>query len=727
VADIAEWLVGLGLRKYAAIFAAHEIDLELVRLLTEDDVRELGLPIGPRRKLLHAIAALRGDTAPAPVPSPAPERRDEAERRHLTVMFVDLASSTNLSTRLDPEAMRDVLRAYQNAVAGEIGRVGGHVAKLMGDGVLAYFGWPRAHEDDAERAVRAGLGAAAVVGGLTSPVPEKLACRVGIATGLVVVGDLIGEGAAQEHAVVGVTPNLAARLQQAAGPDEVVIAASTRRPLGSGFVIEELGEQLLKGHEEPAALFRVLREERRESRFATRTNRGLGPIVGRETELAALLRAWDRAKSGTGKAVVLVGEVGIGKSRLVQALTDAIAADAVANDLPTRRFYQCSELYGGHPLWPIAQQLAHDSAIGAEVGAPGRKARLIRFLSGRVADPERASALLMPLLFGAPEQEAVGAPQTPPQRQRHQRDLLGVLVEEVSAVALTSPALVVFEDAQWADRATLDFLRALVGAIAEAPILLVITARAEGEPRLDPAPHLSRLPLARLDPLAAAALIGGITAARPLAGRLGNEILVRSDGIPLYIEEMTKAVIEAAPGGAPVEVPATLRDSLIARLDIAPAMKAAAQVAACIGRDFDAGLLESIADIAADELRDGLAGLLNAGLVFAEGEGCYRFKHALIRDTAYETLLTPRRQKLHQRIAEAIEALPGDQAQAEPELLALHWFAAGQNARAEAYWLRAQHRATHWQGQLEALADYLDSADPGDADLAKSPNLAKLQ
>lgn len=722
--DIAEWLVGLGLRKYAAIFAAHEIDLELVRLLTEDDVRELGLPIGPRRKLLHAIAALRGDTATAP--APGPELRDAAERRHLTVMFVDLASSTNLSTRLDPEAMRDVLRAYQNAVAGEIGGVGGHVAKLMGDGVLAYFGWPQAHEDDAERAVRAALGATAVVGRLMSPVPEPLACRVGIATGLVVVGDLIGEGAAQEHAVVGVTPNLAARLQQAAGPDEVVIAASTRRLLGSGFVIADLGERLLKGHGDPVALFRVLREEPRESRFAMRTGPVPGPLVGREAELAALLRAWESAKSGAGQAVVLTGETGIGKSRLVQALTDAIAADAVANDRPTRRFYQCSALYGGHPLWPVAQQLARDAAIGAAVGGPARKARLIRFLRGRVADPERASALLMPF-FGAPEQDAAVAPQSPPQRRRHQRDLLGVLVEEVSAAALSSPALVVFEDAQWADQATLDFLRELAGAIAENPILLVITARAEGEPRLDPAPHLSRLPLARLDPLAAAALIGGITAARPLASRLGNEILARSDGIPLFIEEMTKAVIESAPGGAPVEVPATLRDSLIARLDIAPAMKAAAQVAACIGREFDGGLLESIADIAADELRDGLAGLLDASLVFADGEAGYRFKHALIRDIAYETLLTPRRQKLHQRIAEAIEALPGDRAEAEPELLALHWFAAGQSARAEAYWLRAQHRATHWQGQLEALADYLDTTDPGDASLAKLPNLVKLQ
>ena len=713
MADIAEWLVGLGLRKYAAVFAEHEIDLDLVRLLTEEDVRELGLPIGPRRKLLQAIAALRG----APAPAPAPELRDAAERRHLTVMFVDLASSTNLSTRLDPEAMREVLRAYQNAAAGEIGRVVGHVAKLMGDGVLAYFGWPRAHEDDAERAVRAGLGVTTVVSRLSSPVPERLACRVGIATGLVVVGDLIGEGAAQEHAVVGVTPNLAARLQQAAGPDEVIIAASTRRLLGSGFIIEELGAQLLKGHDDPVALFRVLREEPRASRFAMRAEAVLSPLIGREKELAALRRAWDAAKSGAGQAVVLTGEPGIGKSHLVQAL-----AEAIAEDHPTRRLYQCSPYHSTHPLWPVSQQIALAAAIGAEDDGPTGKAKLIRFLNGSVADPAEAQALLMPL-FAAPRSETDSAPQ----RQTRRRDLLRVLVEELRSAARTGPALVVFEDAQWADPATLDFLREMVRALVEVPVLLVITARAEGELLLDSAPHLSRLMLARLDPSAATALIGRIAAAQPLAARLGSEILARSDGIPLFIEEMTKAVIETTLAGTVIEVPATLRDSLIARLDVAPAMKAAAQVAACIGRDFDGFLLDRIADVAAEELHDGLAALIDAGLVFAEGEARYRFKHALIRDSAYETLLTPRRQKLHQRIAEAIETLPGGRAEAEPELLAQHWFAAGQSARAEAYWLRARHRAAHWQDQFDALADYLERADLADADPSNGlPNLAKL-
>jgi len=259
MSDIIAWLTANGLEKFAPVFAEHEVDFDTLRLLTEDDVRELGLPLGPRRKLLTALGVLKSDATPS--------ARDEAERRQRTVMFVDLANSTALATRLDPEAMREILRGYQNTVAGEITRVGGHVAKLMGDGVLAYFGWPRAHEDDAERAVRAGLAAVEAVGRMTGPSDERLAARVGIATGLVVVGDLVGEGAAQEHAVVGTTPNLAARLQAEAGPSQVIIAAGTRRLLGTGFILDAIDERLLKGHDNPLPLFRVLGEETRERRF----------------------------------------------------------------------------------------------------------------------------------------------------------------------------------------------------------------------------------------------------------------------------------------------------------------------------------------------------------------------------------------------------------------------------------------------------------------------------
>jgi class 3 adenylate cyclase len=305
-------------------------------LLTEDDVKELGLPLGPRRRLLAALGILRSEAAPSP--------RDEAERRQLTVMFVDLADSTALATRLDPEAMREVLRGYQNTVAGEITRVGGHVAKLMGDGVLAYFGWPCAHEDDAERSARAGLAVVEAVSQLAGPEVEKLAARVGIATGLVVVGDLIGEGAAREHAVVGTTPNLVARLQAEAANSEVVIAEGTRRLLGRGFIVEAVGKRLLKGHDDPLPLFRVLREELHGRRFVgIRT----ASMVGRAAELAALCTAWQQARTGSGQAVLLTGEAGIGKSRLLHSLVDAIAEDDPS------QFFQCSAIRSENPSWPI--------------------------------------------------------------------------------------------------------------------------------------------------------------------------------------------------------------------------------------------------------------------------------------------------------------------------------------------------------------------------------------
>ena len=654
--DLADWLAGIGLANYAATFAEQEIDFELLPLLTEGDVHDLGLPIGARRKLLAALAALRGEHA---VRSEAAERRSEAERRQLTVMFVDLAQSTPLALRLDPETMGDVLRAFQDAVTGEISRLG-YVAKLMGDGVLAYFGWPRANENDAERAVAAALAITEAVARLESPTGEKLACRIGIATGMVVVGELVGQGVAQEHTVVGPTPNLAARLQEAAGLGEIMIADMTRRLLGSGFIVESMGDRLLKGHKEPVPLFRVLRQELRETRFPTRGTVDLGPMFGREADLALLRNAWEQAKSGRGGTVLLTGEAGIGKSRLVQALTGDVAADN-----PALQVFQCSPLHRENPFWPVV----------------------------------RAFPAMAPMI----EPPAGGS-----NRRGSRHDIARTIADELLRFAGRGPAPLVFEDAQWADRATIDLLRLLVEAVAETPALLIVTSRIRGQPRLGPTPSLVQLALARLDGAAAAALLAATAGRHPLSSRFTNDILARSDGVPLFIEEMTKAIIETTPAGGAVTVPATLRDSLVARLDASPTMKAVAQIASCIGRDFAEAMVFQIADVPQDELQEGLTALFGAGLLLATSDGQFRFKHALVCDIAYESLLTPRRQKLHQRIAEAIEAMSGGTAQNEPETLAHHWFAAGQDGRAEPYWLRARHRLAHWQEQLDALADYLE-------------------
>ena len=432
MADILQWLTTHGLEKLAPIFVEHEIDFDILPLLTEADVRELGLPLGPRRKLLAALGALRGGETSPP--------RDEAERRQLTVMFVDLANSTALAARLDPEAMRDVLRGYQNAVTGEITRVGGHVAKLMGDGVLAYFGWPRAHEDDAERAVRAGLAAAGAVGRTADPAGEALVARVGIATGLVVVGDLIGEGAAQEHAVVGATPNLAARLQAEAGAGQVVIAAGTRRLLGTRFVVDAMGERLLKGHDTPVPLFRVLREETRQSRFASSSG---GTMVGRAAELAALLTAWQQAKDRRGQTVLLTGEAGIGKSRLLHSLVETIAGDS-----PAQEFFQCSTMHSESPFWPIAQRLALNADIVADDDTPSREAKLSRMLRQWTADPDEAAMMLRPLL-GLPDKFEIADSRAQTHRRR---DTIDILIGQLLAAARNGPALLIFEDLQWADR-----------------------------------------------------------------------------------------------------------------------------------------------------------------------------------------------------------------------------------------------------------------------------------
>ena len=442
--DILAWLTAQGLEKFAPVFAKHEIDFDTLRLLTEDDVRGLGLPLGPRRKLLAALAVLRGEGVSLPY--------DEAERRQLTVMFVDLADSTGLATRLDLEAMRDVLRGYQNTVTGEITRVGGHVAKLMGDGVLAYFGWPRAHEDDAKRAVRAGLAAAEAVSNMIGPVGEKLAARVGIATGVVVVGDLIGEGAAREHAVVGATPNLAARLQAEAGAGQVVVAADTRRLLGPGFIIEDVGERWLKGHDGPLPLFRVLREASGHRPFAS----GMaGAMVGRTAELAALCDAWRLTKTHQGQAVLLTGEAGMGKSRLLHTLAEAIAVDN-----PAEEFFQCSTLHSESPFWPIVQSLMLSADIVADDDAETRDAKLRRALLERGADPEQAVKVLRPLLGLSDRPESESNPAAP-----RRLDTAGVLIAQVLAAARTGPALLMFEDLQWADRGPVRFCAILLARL----------------------------------------------------------------------------------------------------------------------------------------------------------------------------------------------------------------------------------------------------------------------
>lgn len=700
--DVGEWLRGLGLGRYERAFRDNDIDASLLPTLTFDELRELGVAsLGHRKRLVAAAATLTAlpDDVPHPVPAPTSLR---AERRQLTVVFVDLVGSTALSGRLDPEDMREVLRTYQNTVTGEIARVDGHVAKLMGDGVLAYFGWPRADEDEVERAVRAGLTIVDMVGRLTSPDGKPLAARVGIATGLVVVGDLIGEGAAREEAVVGETPNLAARLQEAATPGTVVIAAGTRRLLGEMFELRELGSTRLKGFVHPVSGFLVLGERPAGSRFeALRSSRPL-PMVGRDQELALVFERWRQAATGEGQAVLLVGEAGIGKSRLVQAVLEAVAeGDHVALR------YQCSPHHTGTALWPITRQLGLAAGFEAADTEATKLDKLEVLLRQGAENIDEAASLIAAMLeIDAGERYAV--PDLTPQRRRART--LAVLVEQFLGLACRQPVLMVIEDAHWIDPTTLELVGQALDRIADVRALMLLTSRPDSQPTLGGHPHVTRLTLNRLGRGSTEAIVARLARDRGLTPEVLGEIAARTDGVPLFVEELTKAVLEAGTTEAGAAVPASLHATLMARLDRVPGVKEVAQVAACIGREFAYPLLVTVSPVPEPELRAALDRLAAAELIFARGEppeAAYSFKHALVRDAAHESLLKAQRQVLHTRIARGLEERFPETVDTEPELLARHYTEAGLADRAIDYWQRAGQRAIAHSAAAEAVEHLL--------------------
>ncbi|MFO1049382.1 MAG: adenylate/guanylate cyclase domain-containing protein [Geminicoccaceae bacterium] len=694
--DVAAWLRGLGLGQYEGAFRDNDIDARVLPGLTAEDLKEIGVAsVGHRRLMLQAAAAL--STAP-PGPLAAPPR-SRAERRQLTVMFVDIIGSTALSGRLDPEAMRSVLLAYQNAVAGEIARYRGHIAKFMGDGVLAYFGWPEADEDEAERAARAGVGIVEAVPRLTTPAGDPLAVRVGIATGVVVVGDLIGEGGAQEEAVIGETPNLAARLQEVAGPGAVLVAEGTRRLLGDVFDLRTLGPLRLKGFARPVTGYRVVGERPADSRFEARRSGLLLPMFGREQELGLVLERWRRARAGEGQAVLLVGEPGIGKSRLVRA-----ALDALTGEEHVELRYQCSPQHTGTALWPVAQQLARAAGFTpgqTEASKLDGLEAMLRQAASEVGDVAPLVAALLGINVGGryPTREL-----TPQQRRLR---TLAALVDHLLGLARRRPALMVLEDAHWADPTTLELVGHTLNGIAGARVLMLLTSRPDNQPGLGGHPHVTRLTLNRLGRGAAEAIVTHL-AGGGLPPAVLAAITARTDGVPLFVEELTKAMLEAGPGegGAIAAVPASLHASLMSRLDRVPGVKAVAQAAACIGREFTYPLLAAASPLPEQEVLAALDRLAAAELIFARGEPpdvAYSFKHALVRDAAYESLLKTQRQQLHARIAETLEERFPETAATEPELLARHYAGAGLAELSVKHWQRAAELAIARSANVETI------------------------
>ena len=714
VQQIADWLKKLGMSEYAQRFAENDIDMAVLPDLTDQHLKDLGVSLGHRLKMLHAIHDLSNVSAAVTAPSALvdiePTRRDDAERRQLTVMFTDLVGSTALSTTLDPEDLRSVIGAYHKCVAETVARFDGFVARYMGDGVLIYFGYPHAHEDDAERAVRAGLAIIEAIGKLG--IQEPLRVRIGVATGLVVVGDLVGAGEAQERGVVGETPNLAARLQGIAEPNTVVIAEGTRRLLGNLFELQDLRPKNLKGIAAPTRAWVALRASSVESRFEALHATGLTALVGREEELELLLRRWARAKTGEGQVVLIAGEAGIGKSRLTAELLERLAGEP-----HTRLRYFCSPQHTDSALYPIIGQmeraagLAHDDTLQARLD---KLDTLLAQTSTSIGD-----ASLFAEMLSLPNDGRYPALQLTP--QQHRQRTFEALISQLEALTRQSPVLIIFEDAHWTDPTSLEVFDRDVARFQTLRALMIVTFRPEFDPPWIGQPHVTAMTINRLTKRQVDAMIDGVVGNKLLPAGIRQDIVERTDGIPLFVEEMTKAVLEAEGQGAvertiavvpspALAVPASLHAPLMARLDRLGPAKEVAQIGATIGRKFSHALLAAVVRMPEVELGSALDRLIQTGLLFRLGlppNATYLFKHALVRDASYGTLLREPRRALHARIAEAVESQFAETAESQPELLAHHCTEAGLIEKAAALWGKAGQRSLARSALVEATVQLI--------------------
>ena len=711
--DVADWLRKLGLGQYESAFHANDVDAEVLRKLTTEDLIAIGVTsVGHRRRLLDAIAAL-GSKAPA---SPEAPVRAEAERRQLTVMFCDLVGSTPLSTRLDPEDLREVIAAFHHAVAEVVGSFDGFVAKYMGDGVLIYFGYPRAHEDDAERAVRAGLGVTDAVRRLDVG-SVKLRARVGIATGLVVVGDLIGEGSAREQSVVGETPNLASRLQGLAEPGSVVIAASTRRLVGGLFDYRDLGAVDLKGMVEPVPAWQVLRPSVVASRFEAMHGSLLSPLFGRDEEIDLLLRRWAHARAGDGQIVLVSGEPGIGKSRITMELQALLQAER-----HFRQSYFCSPYRQDSALYPFIDQIGRAAGF-APVDSATSKLEKLEALLARGEPPDEDVALLADLL-SLPVSERYLLPNLSARQKKEKT--LEALIGRLESLARRRPVVIILEDAHWIDPTSRELLDLTVDRIRNLPVLLIVTFRPEFQPPWADQAHATMLALNRLDRRDRIALIKRIADGKTLPHDVVAHIIERTDGVPLFVEELTRSVLESGllrqeedhyvlEGPLPaLAIPTSLHASLMARLDRLGSARHVAQIGAAFGRWFHHRSLRAVSGLPEDELQASLARLVGSELIFQNGtppDAVYTFKHVLVQDAAYGSLLRTTRQELHKRIAEALETLSPELIESQPEFFARHYGEAGLVEKSVFYWSKAGHRSVARAAMAEAAAQFQKGLD----------------
>lgn len=697
MSDFTLWLQGLGLEKYSAVLASHDIDLTVVPDLTELDLEKLGLSLGHRRKFLTAAAKFR-PVMPSPAASspvqPSSQPAPRVERRQVTVVFIDLVGSTALGSELDPEDLIRLLRQYRDACVAAVGKYDGYIAQYLGDGILVYFGFPLALEHAAELAVRAGLETVEKVARLKRADGLPLQCRVGIATGLVVTGAASGVGAAGEETVVGDTPNLAARLQSAAEPDCVLVSSSTHQLTGDFFDYLFLGEQAIKGFNEPVLVWKALRESATESRFAAAHAAAAGPMVGRERELAFLYDAWQRATEGDGHVMLLAGEAGMGKSRLLEALVERVRGE------PHRLLRcQCSPYHRNSVLFPVKTLLRHRLDISRDLSIQDYMDRIGRALES-VGRHSRSSMLLLAELLEIPVEDTLSPIEMTP-NQRKNETL--AIVEDLLMMALDGPVLLLIEDAHWSDQTTQTLIDRLLKRIGREQALVLITHRPELKTTWSEHAQGTQIICKPIGQEHCAALIRQVANRTQIDDPLIQEIIARSDGVPLFAQELTRAVLDLRSVG-PSAVPLTLQDSLMARLDRLGRAKDIAQVASVFGRQFSFALLEAVAGVSPGDLREALIRLRESGLIFeaASEDGLsYSFNHSLVQEAAYESLSRSRRQSLHGEIARHLESQSVATGESEPTLIAHHYSRAGDGEKSFEFWLLAADRS----GQRLAFAE----------------------
>jgi class 3 adenylate cyclase/predicted ATPase len=704
--DVGTWLTSLGLDQYESTFRENGIEAGTLAELTDKRLRDIGVPLGHRLRMLRALRelAVQAEAAPSVVPTV----HDGAERRHMTVMFCELIGLAALTAELDPEDLAELIRASQSTIAAAVARFDGHVAKWVGDGATIYFGYPRAHEHDAERAARAGLALIEAIAGLGHEQGVTLELRIGISSGLVVVGELIGEGEARERGVVGDTANLAARLRSLAEPGTIMVSAPTRRLLGRTFELKPLGPQSLKGFKSPVATWLVLREQEIVSRFDASRPEALTPFVGREEEIALLSERWRRAVAGEGQLVMLTGEAGIGKSRILASLRERLGME---RHIVMR--YQCSPHHLNDTFYPVIGQIWHAAGFVSGEPAEVRLEKLERMVEATGLSCDRIVPSYAAML-GMPTGDRYPPLDMPPAEAREKT--LSDMVAMTIALTKQAPLLMFLEDAHWIDPTSLDLTNRIVEQVRHLPILLVITLRPEFSPPWPGQAHVTSLTLSRLTRHQAMRMIDGVASGKRLPAEVLDQIVAKTDGVPLFMEELTKSVLESellreeedayvlATALTPLAIPSTLHDSLTARLDRLSPIKETAQIGAAIGREFPYTLLEAISPIKGDVLDGVLRQLMDAELIHCRGappKASYVFKHALVQDAAYGSLLRSRRQRIHAQIAWALKERITDE-ECPPATLAHHFTEAGLAEPAAAAWLGAAELALSQSAPVEA-------------------------